>query len=94
MPSCASVVLGLLAPLVIASPASADKISDMRKQAARMADHLDDLEERADNLSEDYAEAVYELAAARRPGRRRHRRRWTPPTRRSARPAAASAATR
>ena len=43
------------------SPASADKISDMRRQAARMAAHLDDLEERADDLSEDYAEAVYEL---------------------------------
>lgn len=57
----ASVVLGLLAPLVIASPASADKISDMRRQAARMAAHLDDLEERADDLSEDYAQAVYEL---------------------------------
>ena len=57
----ASVVVGLLAPLVIASPASADKISDMRKQAARMAAHLDDLEERADDLSEDYAQAVYEL---------------------------------
>jgi cell wall-associated NlpC family hydrolase len=57
----ASVVLGLVAPLVIASPASADKISDMRKQAARMAAHLDDLEERADDLSEDYAQAVYEL---------------------------------
>ena len=57
----ASVVFGLLAPLVIASPASADKISDMRKQAARMAARLDDLEERADDLSEDYAQAVYEL---------------------------------
>ena len=57
----ASVVLGLLAPFVIASPASADKISDMRRQAARMAAHLDDLEERADDLSEDYAQAVYEL---------------------------------
>ncbi len=57
----AAVVLGLLTPLVIASPASADKISDMRRQAARMAAHLDDLEEQADNLSEDYAQAVYEL---------------------------------
>ncbi|HTN80892.1 MAG TPA: C40 family peptidase [Acidimicrobiales bacterium] len=57
----ASVVCGLLAPLVIASPASADKISDTRKQAARMAAHLDDLQEHADNLSEDYADAVYQL---------------------------------
>ena len=48
-------------PLVVASPASADKIGDMRKQAARMADQLDALENRADDLSENYAEAVYEL---------------------------------
>ena len=40
----AALALGLVAPLVIASPASADKISDMRKQAQRMADQLDNLE--------------------------------------------------
>ena len=57
----AAVVFGLLTPLVVASPASADKIGDMRKQAARMADQLDALENRADDLSENYAEAVYEL---------------------------------
>ncbi len=57
----AAVALGLVVPFLIASPASADNISDMRKQAQRMADQLDTLEERADNLSEDYADAVYQL---------------------------------
>ncbi len=57
----ATVVIAMLIPVVLASPASADRIGDMQRQAERMAAHLDDLEENVDTLSEDYVEAVYEL---------------------------------
>ena len=57
----ATVVIAMLMPVVLANPASADRINDMRRQAERMAAHLDDLEENVDTLSEDYVEAVYEL---------------------------------
>ena len=57
----ATVVIAMLVPVVLANPASADRISDMQRQAERMAAHLDDLEENVDTLSEDYVEAVYEL---------------------------------
>ncbi len=57
----ATVVIAMLVPVVLADPASADRITDMQRQAERMAAHLDDLEENVDTLSEDYVEAVYEL---------------------------------
>ena len=51
-----------LAPIVQPSPVSADSIDEKRRQAAAIADQLDNLTEQMDRLGEDYSEALVEQA--------------------------------
>jgi peptidoglycan DL-endopeptidase CwlO len=56
------VVLALLAPVLAAAPAEANSIERKRREAARIAERLDALDEQAGRLDEDYLEARLRLA--------------------------------
>lgn len=55
------IVIAVLAQVFVAPPATADPISDKRKEAARLVDRIEELTTRAEELAEQYNQAAYDL---------------------------------
>ncbi|MEP6661632.1 MAG: NlpC/P60 family protein [Acidimicrobiales bacterium] len=55
------IVVAVLVQVFVTQPSAADPISDKKKEAARLADRIEQLTTRAEQLAEQYNQAAYDL---------------------------------